>query len=60
MLHNCHKHGLASQAKGRKDFASYLLGFASYVKMVQPELGRKLRAEVRELLAAEAARKSAG
>ena len=57
VLHNCRKHGLASQAKGRKDFASYLLGFASYVKMVQPELGRKLRAEVRELLAAEAARK---
>jgi hypothetical protein len=55
ILANCRKHGLASQARGRKDFRAYLLGFASYVRMVQPALGRKLIEEVREILKQEPA-----
>jgi len=52
VLHNCKKHGVASQARGRPDFASYLRGFASYVHMVQPEEGRRLLDEVEALLSA--------
>jgi RNA-directed DNA polymerase len=51
ILSNCRRHGVASQARGREDFADYLRGFAAYVAMVQPKQGRKLLAEVRELLA---------
>ncbi|MDF1664910.1 MAG: reverse transcriptase family protein [Planctomycetota bacterium] len=51
ILHNCRKHGLASQARGKDDFKDYLRGYASYVKMVQPELGAQLEAEVKEILA---------
>lgn len=51
ILANCRKHGQASQARGREDFADYLRGFAAYVKMVQPELGARWCAEVEELLA---------
>src|SRR5204863_1160144 len=29
LLHNCRRHGLASQARGRTDLAAYLRGFAS-------------------------------
>jgi hypothetical protein len=50
LLHNCRKDGLSAHARGRKDFSAYLRGFASYVKMVQPELGARLVAEVKELL----------
>jgi retron-type reverse transcriptase len=50
ILANCRRHGIASQARGREDFADYLRGFAAYVAMVQPELGRKLVDEVRALL----------
>ncbi|MCA9664925.1 MAG: RNA-directed DNA polymerase [Myxococcales bacterium] len=54
MLHNCRHKGIASQAKqhGRDEaeFRDYLTGFASYVKMVQPELGNKLAGEVADLL----------
>lgn len=53
ILHNCRKHGVASQARGRPDFASYLRGFASYIHMVQPEEGRRLLDEVEAILAAE-------
>jgi hypothetical protein len=49
-LANCRKHGIASQARGHEDFPAYLLGFASYVKMVQPGLGENLLKEVRALL----------
>ncbi len=49
-LHNRRRHGVAAQARGRKDFRAYLLGFASYVKMVQPALGKKLLQEVRAIL----------
>lgn len=50
ILANCRKHGVSSQARGRSDFRAYLLGYAAYVQMIQPELGRRLRAEVRALL----------
>jgi hypothetical protein len=50
ILSNCRRQGVASQARGREDFADYLRGFAAYVAMVQPEQGRKLLAEVRKLL----------
>ena len=50
VLHNCRLHGVAAQARGRKDFRAYLLGFAAYVKMVQPALGKQLISEVRAVL----------
>jgi len=50
ILHNCEKHGVASQAKGRTDFESYLAGYAAYIHMVEPELGTKLVAQVAKLL----------
>jgi hypothetical protein len=55
ILANCRRHGIASQARGREDFADYLRGFAAYVHMVQPELGAKLIDEVNQLIAGEAA-----
>jgi len=50
ILHNCAKHGVASQAKGRTDFDAYLAGYAAYVHMVEPALGDKWVAEVARLL----------
>ena len=50
ILHNCAKHGLASQANGRDDFEAYLRGYAAYVHMVEPALGAKLVAEVEKVL----------
>jgi RNA-directed DNA polymerase len=50
ILANCRKHGVASQARGRKDFESWLRGYAAYVKMVHPELGTRWQREVKELL----------
>jgi RNA-directed DNA polymerase len=49
-LSNCERHGLASQARGRPDLPGYLLGYAAYAHMVQPELGRGWLARVRALL----------
>jgi hypothetical protein len=54
VLHNCRKHGVESQARGRPRFAEYLRGFASYVHMVDPEEGKTLLAQVDELLGPEA------
>ncbi|MFO0658418.1 MAG: reverse transcriptase family protein [Polyangiaceae bacterium] len=51
ILANCRKHGWKTQTRGREDFASYLLGYASYAKMVQPDLGERWLKEVREILA---------
>jgi RNA-directed DNA polymerase len=51
ILNNCRKHGVASQANGRDDFPDYLRGFAAYVHMVSPELGKRLVVEVEDLLA---------
>jgi len=50
ILNNCRKHGVASQARGRKDFDGWLRGYAAYVKMVHPELGARWQREVKELL----------
>jgi retron-type reverse transcriptase len=49
ILQRVKKNGLEAEARGRKDFRAYLLGFAAYVKMVQPELGAKWVAEVKAL-----------
>jgi hypothetical protein len=50
-LHRCRKDGVTEQTVGHPLPRAYLLGFASYVAMVQPALGKKLLGEVRELLA---------
>ena len=54
MLHNIAKNGLEAEAKGRKDFAAYLQGYAAYVQMVQPELGKAWAAEVEKLVGGKA------
>jgi RNA-directed DNA polymerase len=59
MLENVRRTSLEEQARGKKDFKGYLTGFASYVKMVQPEVGNKLLAEVRAVLAEDARKRSA-
>ena len=50
ILHNCKKHGVASQANGRTDFEAYLAGYAAYVHMVEPALGTAWVTEVARLL----------
>jgi hypothetical protein len=52
ILHNCATHGVASQARGRDDFEAYLAGYAAYVQMVEPALGKRWAAEVDRLLGA--------
>jgi len=54
ILHNCAKHGVASQAQGREDFEAYLAGYAAYVHMVDPVLGRSYLDEVARLLGEQA------
>jgi hypothetical protein len=54
ILHNCRRHGLASQSRGHARFADYLRGFASYVHMVDPEEGAELLRQVEDLLGPEA------
>ncbi len=49
ILHNCAKHGLASQAGDHADFPAYLAGYAAYVHMVDPVLGKKYLDEVARL-----------
>jgi hypothetical protein len=51
VLHDCERLGVTKEATGHDEPRAYLLGFASWVAMVQPEAGEKLRAEVRALLA---------
>ena len=58
ILQNIRNTSVHEQARGKSDFKSYLLGFASYVKMVQPDVGKELFAEVRSVLA-EDSRKTA-
>lgn len=50
ILHNCKTKGVKSQARGKKGFADYLRGFASYIHMVHPEEGAELLREVEEIL----------
>lgn len=49
ILHNCERHGVASQARGDEGFVDKLQGLASYVHMVHPEEGQRLLARVRAL-----------
>jgi hypothetical protein len=51
VLHHCERLGVTKEATRHEEPKAYLLGFASYVAMVQPEVGSKLRAEVKRLLA---------
>jgi RNA-directed DNA polymerase len=53
ILHNCKKHGVASQARQHPRFEGYLRGFASYINMVHPEEGAELLRQVEELLGSE-------
>ncbi|MBA3392157.1 MAG: RNA-directed DNA polymerase [Deltaproteobacteria bacterium] len=53
ILHNCAKHGVASQTREHEDFPAYLAGYAAYVHMVDPVLGRRYLDEVARLLAQE-------
>jgi hypothetical protein len=50
ILHTCQQHGVTKEAVGHDEPRAYLLGFASYVAMVQPATGAKLRAQVEVLL----------
>ena len=50
ILHNCARHGVASQARDRDHFEAYLAGYAAYVHMVDPVLGKRYLAEVARLL----------
>jgi hypothetical protein len=50
ILHNCRRHGVASQAQGHDDFPAYLAGYAAYVRMVEPALGQRWVDEVDRLL----------
>jgi len=50
ILHNCKKHGVASQARDHEDFEAYLRGYAAYVAMVEPALGKRLVETVEQLL----------
>lgn len=52
VLHDCGRLGVTTEATRHDEPRAYLLGFASYVAMVQPELGARLRAEVARLLEA--------
>src|SRR5204863_6333705 len=53
ILHNCRKHGVASQAREHPRFEAYLRGFASYINMVHPAEGAELLRQVEELLGSE-------
>jgi retron-type reverse transcriptase len=52
ILHNIAKHGLESQAErsGHPDFKAYLAGYAAYVHMVDPVLGKEYLDEVAKLI----------
>jgi RNA-directed DNA polymerase len=50
VLDHCRKLGVTKEATRHEEPRAYLLGFVSYVAMVQPELGAALRAEVLALL----------
>jgi hypothetical protein len=60
ILENCRRNGIDGEARGQPAFRSYLQGFAAYVHMVQPELGKRLRAEVKALIAADKSRTPPG
>jgi hypothetical protein len=49
IVHNCEKHGIASQARGREDFEAYLAGYAAYLHMVDPAGAKPLVDAVEKL-----------
>jgi RNA-directed DNA polymerase len=49
-LFDCRKRGVSAEVVGHPEPRAYLLGFASYVAMVEPERGAKLLSEVRAVL----------
>lgn len=51
VLHDCERHGVTKEATGHDEPRAFLLGFAAYVAMVQPEVGAKLLADVKRVLA---------
>jgi retron-type reverse transcriptase len=53
ILHNCVTQGIESQARGRKDFAGWLRGYASYIHMVHPKEGAELLRQVAGLVGPE-------
>ena len=50
IVHNCEKHGVASQARGRDRFEDYLLGYAAYLNMVHPDEGAEILKRVKALV----------
>jgi len=50
ILNNVKKNGVEKEARGKADFEAYLHGFAAYVNMVQPKLGKKLIKQVNDVL----------
>lgn len=52
IVNNVKKNGLEAEARDRskESFEAYLYGFAAYVQMVQPKLGKALAADVEEAL----------
>ncbi len=59
ILENIRRTSVEEQARGKTDFKAYLKGFASYVKMVQPEVGKKLMEEVHSVLAEDVRKRGA-
>jgi hypothetical protein len=51
MLHACERLGVTKEVTHHDEPRAYLMGFASYVAMVQPEHGARLLAQVKRLLA---------
>jgi len=49
LLHHCKKEGLAAMVAKQPGLRGELAGFAAYVQMVQPELGKSLAAQIRAL-----------
>lgn len=50
IVHNCEKHGIESQRKGRENFEDWLRGYASWIRMVHPEEGAALHRRIGEIL----------
>jgi hypothetical protein len=49
LLHHVRTHGRDEQGRSARELRLYLFGYAAYVRMVQPEAGARLLAEVRAL-----------
>jgi hypothetical protein len=50
IIHNCKKHGIdANRREHGAKFEAWLSGMVAYVNMARPDLGRMMRADLREL-----------